>query len=317
MGMQKFKWQSAIALRFFLFILLASHSAGADPAKDPFSGKSDMNGHTLKEFNGFEKNWKLVTVRYRKDTSEMRFTYANELAWKSLKAGVTEYPKGAVFAKIGLATQEDPSFASSAVPTGARRYQFMIRDKKKYAETDGWGYALFDANGKTFPGEPNHASLACAACHRIVPEKGYVFSQIMELSPFRSSAIGTTNSTSGLIGRILFQTKSVDKLPERIRKHFPLKTVNYSELTGSIAENVFQGSLDEIRPSLAQQAAKSTQPAALVSLDHQMFSIVYQTDEKDACPAGEIQMMGVHSLDKISDKIYSIRFCSKMLDLPK
>ncbi len=310
------KWHVAMAFRLFLFILFVSRSVGADPAIDPFSGKSEMNGHTLKEFAGFEKNWKLVTVRYRKDTSEMRFTYANELAWKSLKAGVTEYPKGAVFAKIGLATQDDSSFVSSAVPTGARRYQFMIRDKKKYADTDGWGYALFDANGKTFPGEPTHASLACAACHRIVPEKGYVFSQIMELSPFRSGAKGTYEST-GLAGRVSFQTKAIDTLPERVRKHFPSNNSNYSELTGSIAGNVFQGSLDEIRPSLAHQAVKSTLPAALVSADQQMFSIVYRTDEKDACPAGETQMMGVHSLGKTSDKIYSLRFCSKTTDLEK
>lgn len=140
--------------------------------KDEFAGRTQMNGHELKEFAGFERNWKLVTVRFRKDTGEMRFTYANDLAWKALMSGATDYPKGSVFAKIGLATLEDPSFASSAVPSGARRYQFMVRDKTKYSETDGWGYALFDANGKTFPGEPKEASLACAACHHIVPERG-------------------------------------------------------------------------------------------------------------------------------------------------
>ncbi len=315
MKTQDFLWQATRALILALALLLP-FLASADPTKDPFSGKPDMNGHTLKEFEGFEKKWKLVTVRYRKDTSEMRFTYANDLAWKSLKAGVTEYPKGAIFAKIGLATQDDPSFVSSAVPTGARRYQFMVRDKKKYPETDGWGYALFDANGKTFPGEPGHASLACAACHRIVPEKGYVFSQIMELSPFRSGVKGA-KEVAGLAGRISFQTKTIEALPERVRKHFPMNKGNYSEVTGSMASNVFQGTLDEIRPTLADQASKSSQPAALVSADHQMFSLVYRTGENDACAAGESRMMGVHSLDNTSDKIYSLSFCSKTPDVQK
>ena len=85
-------------------------------------GQSDtMNGYSLKQYEGFEKNWRLVTVRYRKDTGEMRLTYANELAWKTLSEGRINYPKGAVFAKIGVKTESDPAFAASLSPEGTRK----------------------------------------------------------------------------------------------------------------------------------------------------------------------------------------------------
>ena len=98
-----------------------------------------MSGYTFNDYRDFQKNWKLVTVRYRKDTDEMRFTYANDLAYSTLMSGKTDYPDGAVFAKIGFKTEPDPAFSSSAVPSGIRRYQFMVRDSKKHTSTNGWG----------------------------------------------------------------------------------------------------------------------------------------------------------------------------------
>ena len=76
----------------------------------------------LSDFKGVEKNWHLVTVRFRKDTQEMRWTFANDGAWKTLSSGSIEYPNGAVFAKIDAVTHEDAQFPSSAVPSGARRF---------------------------------------------------------------------------------------------------------------------------------------------------------------------------------------------------
>src|SRR6185437_3765393 len=139
----------------------------------------EMSGYTLHQFGDFEKNWHLVTVRFRKDTGEMRFVYANESAWRTLLEGKTDYPDGAVFGKVAVMTQEDTAFPASAVPSGARRVQFMVRNSAKHATTDGWGYALFNAYGKRFPDKPDTQPIACAACHRLVRERGEVFSQPM------------------------------------------------------------------------------------------------------------------------------------------
>ena len=144
------------ALVCLLFAAPISVAAAESPVAKPVNAMSvadvpdqdRMNGFALQDYADFQKKWPLVTVRFRKDTGELRFTYANDIAYKALKKGATEYPDGAVFAKIGIMTEEDPAFTSSAVPSGARRFQLMVHDAKKFPETHGWGFALFDARAK-------------------------------------------------------------------------------------------------------------------------------------------------------------------------
>ena len=173
------------ALTCAAFVLKANaEEAKKIPAPPPVASSDTMNGYALKDYDGFWKdpaNWHFVTVRFRKDTGEMRLTYANDIAWKALLAGGRQYPDGAVFGKIGLLTRDDPSFTSSAVPVGARRYQLMVRDAKKWQETNGWGYALFDGAGKAVAEDQDIASMACYACHALVPERGDVFSEPFQL----------------------------------------------------------------------------------------------------------------------------------------
>ena len=62
------------------------------------AGESKMNGLQLKDYPDFETKWHLVTVRYRKDTGEQRFTYANDIAWTAMNAGpdgekIKNYPR--------------------------------------------------------------------------------------------------------------------------------------------------------------------------------------------------------------------------------
>lgn len=121
-----------------------------------------------------------MTVRYRTDSKELRFTYANDLAWKQMNSSQPTYTDGAIFAKVGIIAEKDPA-SSSEVPSGAKRFQFMVRDRKKYRTTNGWGYALFDDKGKVFNEDIKQKTLACAACHNMVPERDFVFSTAMNL----------------------------------------------------------------------------------------------------------------------------------------
>lgn len=93
--------------------------------------KGTMNGYSFKEYKDFPQKWKLVTVRFRKDIDEMRFVYANELAFKALQSGTGKYPDGAIFGKLGVRSKDDPEFASSMVPSGVHRYQLMVKNSKK------------------------------------------------------------------------------------------------------------------------------------------------------------------------------------------
>lgn len=233
-----------------------------------------MNGHQLKDFKDFEKKWKLVTVRFRKDTEEMRFTYANALAYQALLKGRIDYPDGAVFAKIGYKTEEDTSFPSSAVPSGARRFQFMVRNKKKYAESSGWSYALFDDKGKVFPEDLKTQTLACVACHNAVPERGYVFSELMKKR--------STNKPSSL-SHLIFKTVEKSQLPKSIIDLLPLEVTSVRVLEGEMAKDLFQGTLEEIRPALSKEVASSKMAAVLYNKDGSRFSLVLPENIGTSC----------------------------------
>jgi hypothetical protein len=276
------KYLSKIAFAVMTFSFLASAKAG-EAATPKVYKAYEMNGFKLSDFPDFEKKWKLVTVRYRKDTGEMRLTYANELAAENLLKGVTDYPEGSVFAKIGIKTVEDSAFPSSAVPAGARRYQFMVRDKKKFASTDGWGYALFDKSGQIYPEDQALQSAACAACHHIVPERGYVFSQLMELSVFQNASAAAPKKETHYSERIKFKEVPAEKIPEIVKKELPKDVKTAKQVVHEISKFLFQGTLDEVKPLLAEESVKSKMPVYIVSPDEKAFAVVYVENNEIMC----------------------------------
>lgn len=236
-----------------------------------WGGLDSMNGIRLRDYPDFEKKWTLAGVRFRKDTGELRFTYANPLAWKNLKKKTSDYPDGAVFAKIGFLTGEDPAFPSSVVANGARRFQLMVRDRKKYADTGGWGYALFTSNGVTYNDNPKTSAVACHACHQLVPERNYVFTEPMLFSP--SETWLAQKKPAG--ERLSFRDGTPKDLPARALSSLPSSTAKIRLLTGDLQKNLFEGTLNEIRPALTLEALKTGLPAALVSDDQDQFAIVF------------------------------------------
>jgi hypothetical protein len=263
--LMKFK----IFLILLMSILTTQNGAAESAIKDKV-----MNGIQLNDFTGFEKNWRLVTVRFRKDTQEMRWTFANDLAWKTLSSGSIEYPVGAVFAKIGAATHEDSQFPSSAIPSGARRYQFMVRDNEKYKETGGWGYALFDVEGNLFPDPIKETSMACFACHQIVSNRGQVFSQPFLFSGGSSALIESTFLSEKKGFRVInFEWKNTNLLSKKLKSQLPPDFKKIRVVSDkAIRKNIFHGTLDEIRPRLELEAYTESAPAALISEDGSQFS---------------------------------------------
>ncbi len=284
-----------ISAAFLTFLLSINSSWG--------QSQPSMNGISFTQFGDFSRDWPLVTVRFRKDTQEMRFVYANEIALKALEAGQSKYPDGAVFGKIGLETRVDPSFPASASPQGTRRIQFMVRDQKRYKDTDGWGYAIFSSDGQPLPGDAKNIAKACAACHSLVPERGYVFSQ-----PLRLVAGPKTLPPS-----FPFQDVSTNELPGEVRKHLgEQKTIR--SLRGPLQETNFFGTMDEIRPVLAQEVLRSGRPALLLSADKQRFSIVRaSTNVKFECASSERALWAIHTLSPESkEKTYELDFCQSL-----
>ncbi|MDE1153356.1 MAG: cytochrome P460 family protein [Micavibrio sp.] len=264
-------------------LCLAGKSFSEPPAAAPAA--DTMNGYSMAQFRDFEKNWHLVTTRFRKDTGEMRITYANDIAWAALQKHSADYPDGAVFAKIGLMTQDDPAFTSSAVPSGARRYQFMVRDHKKHAETRGWGYAIFTPAGKpTYKKEDQDVqSLACSACHDLVSDRGYVFSQPMILAVAKEGDVMPAAPAPAL--QVSFTTDDGATLPQAAQKNLPANTAKVRRVHGPFEKHVFPGTMGEIRPTLIKEAITARLPAVLADDASALFAIAYINPDKAECTA--------------------------------
>ncbi len=263
-------------------LFFVQNSFGQTKIHKIVNNETHMNGYSLEEFKDFLQNWRMVTVRYRKDTNEMRITFANELAWKTLESGATDYPDGAVFAKVGIVSSEDPYFVSSMVPRGARRYQFMVKNQAVHQETGGWGFALFDVDGKTFPEDLPSASRACFACHTVVEDRGYVFSQPFQLAPGAHHFFpAESKSFDKPFQKIQFKSQEVKKLSAEIRKALGDKWKKIQVLDDDrINAHIFQGTLDEIKPTLERESFTTKLPAALISADGKRFSIIHPISQE-------------------------------------
>ena len=290
--------------RTVLFLLAPLIFSTVSFSKDETGGKKEMNGIALEKYKNFEHLWKLVTVRFRKDTGELRFTYANPLAYKILKSGKTNYPDGAIFGKVGYMTEEDPSFASSLVPSGARRLQLMVKNKNKYKDEGGWGFALFNNEGVTFPESPKTQVGACFACHAAVPERGFVFSEIMEQSSVKTHPLEKK--------QLPFKTISVTGLSEKIKKIIPKDFLDARVLEGEMREKMFQGTLEEIRPSLSLEASISKLPVILMNKEENRFSIVFPENLEAKCKDGEKEgmfMSSVYTKMGKENEVQTLHFC--------
>jgi hypothetical protein len=275
-----------LAVAFFPFFLVFNRPASAyfEPG-NKVPGNQTMNGIGLDQYPHFEKSWQLVTVRYREDSGELRFIYANDTAYKAMQSFTPIYPDGAVFGKIGLITEDDPSFPSSKIPAGSKRYQFMVKDKKKYASTDGWGYALFNSEGQLFDEDPKAKTEGCVACHRLVPERDYIFARKMvlgvnQLGPVKGH--GAKNIVSSVSNNskkleekqaIEFEQASRRSLSAEIQKQMGKYDIAYL-VKGEIQRSAFSGTLDEIVPALIKKAMSHQGPALLVANNNNFTAVV-------------------------------------------
>ena len=196
-----------------------------------------QNGIHPREAADFWNKWRLVTTRFRPDNNELRFVYANSLAWNALEKKQQTFPTGAMFAKIGFSAKHDPAFPVSMIPQGFQRVQLMKKMKTGYENSNNWSYALY-------VGDPAKDTMfgmaelqACHACHALVPERDYVFSKptflsenITALSPLKSRF--TVQSTKDLDPSLVNVISATGPRPDKIRTYKMLL------FFGSLSESV-------------------------------------------------------------------------------
>jgi hypothetical protein len=133
------------------------------------------------------RDWMLISVSHLVGGSlkQLRAQLGNDIAIKAYREGKLPFPDGAIIAALHwneVASDENNKVLASGFPgaglqssvaASAVNVQFMVKDSKKYAATDGWGFADF-TNGK--PGdEALHKT--CYPCHQPARDRDFVFAR--------------------------------------------------------------------------------------------------------------------------------------------
>jgi hypothetical protein len=171
--------------------LAASIAFAADPpakaAQDKYSLKVP-GGLAFSEFKGYE-SWQ--TVSLSQGDKLVAVILGNPVMIEAYKSGAPgngkPIPDGARMAKIHWVPKKNVTAPGQpTVPGTLHDVDFMVKDSKRFADSGGWGYAVFkyDATTETYtPGttadQPPQANDAkCGfACHTIVKNRDYVFTE--------------------------------------------------------------------------------------------------------------------------------------------
>jgi hypothetical protein len=154
-------------------------------AQDKYTVKVP-GGLAFSEFRGYE-SWEVVSVS--EDGGLLAVIVANPVMIGAYKAGLPAngkpFPDGAKMAKIHYNPKKLETFPAATVPDTLHDVDFMVKDSKRFKDSGGWGYAVFDYNASsdtftpgTLSGKPPQGNDAkCGfACHTIVKNRDYVFS---------------------------------------------------------------------------------------------------------------------------------------------
>ena len=145
-------------------------------------------------------NWKVIDSTTRFDTNTMRIILGNDIAIKAIAANKTNpWPDGATLAKVGWYQQPDEH---GVVQAGEfLKVGFMIKDKKKYASTAGWGWAEWAGVDLKPYGNGSDFASECVTCHMPLRKNDYVYT--MPIHAARVSEGNTAlNARAALTGNL-------------------------------------------------------------------------------------------------------------------
>ena len=165
-------------------VVLALLGGKAISAQDKYALKVP-GGLSFAEFKGYE-GWQVVATS--QNDKLVAVILANPVMIEAYKSGIPDngkpFPNGAKMAKVHWKPTKNQYFPDTTVPGAQHDVDFMVKDSKRFADSGGWGWAVFvyDAASDTFrPGtkadEPPQANDAkCGfACHTVVQKRDYVF----------------------------------------------------------------------------------------------------------------------------------------------
>jgi hypothetical protein len=155
-------------------------------AQDKYTVKVP-GGLAFSEFRGYE-GWQAISLSRNEKVVAM--ILGNPAMIAAYRAGIPgngkPVPDGAKMAKIHWSPKPNEFFAEATVPGNLLNVDFMVKDSKRFADSGGWGWAVFDYNtaaGTFTPGTsagtpPQGNDAKCGfACHTKVKSRDYVFTE--------------------------------------------------------------------------------------------------------------------------------------------
>ena len=171
--------------------VLAIMGSWAIAAQDKYTVKVP-NGLAFSEFRGYE-DWQAVGPSLTDGQNVLRLILANPVMIDAYKEGIPghgkPFPEGSKIAKIEWRPKKltDPPFSVSipdTVPGELFVVEFIEKDSKRFSDTHGWGYGMFDYDATsgaftaaTLASKPpqGHDAKCGAACHTLAASKDYIF----------------------------------------------------------------------------------------------------------------------------------------------
>ncbi len=166
----------------------ATSSAPAAPVstQDKYTLKVP-NGLAFAEFRGYE-SWPVISISHNGD--HMAAILGNPAMIDAYKAGIPgngkPFPDGAKMAKVHYNLKKLETFPTATVPDTQHDVDFMVKDSKRFADSGGWGYAVFEIDppsgnfriGNLGDKPPQGEDAKCGfACHTSVKNRDYVFTE--------------------------------------------------------------------------------------------------------------------------------------------
>jgi len=142
-------------------------------------------GLAFSEFRGYE-SWQAISTS--RNEKVVAVILGNPAMIDAYRAGIPRngkpVPDGAKMAKVHWTPKQNEFFPDATVPGRLLNVDFMVKDSKRFADSGGWGWAVFfyDAASDTFtPGTladkpPQGTDAKCGfACHTMAKTRDYVF----------------------------------------------------------------------------------------------------------------------------------------------
>ncbi len=174
-----------------VFAMVGGRSSFAQEKQDKYSLQIP-GGLGFSEVRGYEQ-WQVVGPSLTEAANVIRLIVANPVMIKAYQDGVPgngkPFPDGSRIVKLEWKPKKitNPPFSErvpDTVPGDLLQVEFIVKDSKKFADSHGWGYAMFDYNPASGTFAPattaskppvGHDAKCGAACHELAASTDYIF----------------------------------------------------------------------------------------------------------------------------------------------